>query len=330
MRKLSPHHQLKVTPSCFVQFDTAVNAIFMRKTSEYKFYSPFSIPVVVESVHPAAVIWSNLNINPIRRFAGYLVAIVITVLFLLGWTVPVALITVLAHPVYVGYLIPALKRLQQVPLYVSAIMSGILAPAVLGILVSLIPRTLRKLAEMKGYHNRQRVEIDVQKTLFGFLFIQSFLVVTLSQGITPVLDEAIHTPLNIPYLLSKNLPKASNFFMSYIVIQGLGSSASLLLRPFDLLKACKNRLSTSAPRAIRTPRDIYESLAKTLFSSLQWSELLPSLTNIAVITIIYAPIQPLILPCTLIALACFLFAYRYRLLYCNGMRCHDVLAVFFD
>jgi hypothetical protein len=212
-------------------------------------------------------------------------------------------------------LVPRLHWLTTAPLYLTAIMSGILAPIVLSLLVALIPKILRKLSQFKGFHNKQRIEIEVQRTLFAFLFIQSFLVVTLSQGIAPVFDQAIHAPTTIPYLLSTNLPKASNFFLSYIVIQGLGVSAGLLLRPMDLLKVCKDRLNFST----KTPRQVYANLSAPAHASLQWAEELPFMSNLAAITIIYAPIQPLILPCSLISFACFCFAYRYRILYCNGM-----------
>lgn len=44
----------------------------------------------------------------------------------------------------------------------------------------------------------------------------SFLIVTLSAGLIAALPGLINNPASVPNLLAENLPKASNFFLTYV------------------------------------------------------------------------------------------------------------------
>ncbi|CUS10964.1 unnamed protein product, partial [Tuber aestivum] len=49
---------------------------------------------------------------------------------------------------------------------------------------------------------------------FAFLFIQTFLIVNFSSGITAVLQQLTDNSASAPSILAQNLPKASNLCFS--------------------------------------------------------------------------------------------------------------------
>ncbi|KAG9615463.1 hypothetical protein KCU64_g23584, partial [Aureobasidium melanogenum] len=78
--------------------------------------------------------------------------------------------------------------------------------------------------------------MGVQLYYFAFLFIQVFLIVTLSSGLPAFFKEVAVETSKIPQTLASNLPRASNYFFSYLTVQALNNSASALLQVAALLK----------------------------------------------------------------------------------------------
>lgn len=70
---------------------------------------------------------------------------------------------------------------------------------------------------------------------FAFLFIQVFLVVSLSSGLSVFFSTLAKDPTNVFGTLANSLPKAATYFFSYLMIQSLGNSASDLLQVMPLV-----------------------------------------------------------------------------------------------
>lgn len=67
---------------------------------------------------------------------------------------------------------------------------------------------------------------------------QVFLVTAVFSGAAAVskeLMDRLKDPTSIPELLARQLPKASNFYLTYFIIQGTTSAADNLLNYSDLL-----------------------------------------------------------------------------------------------
>ena len=105
----------------------------------------------------------------------------------------------------------------------------------------------------------------------------SFLVVTLSSGIIAALPGLVNNPASIPTLLAQNLPKASTFFLTYIVLQGLTGTASGFLQAVPLVLYYVKLFLLGS-----TPRSIYA--IKYTMRSVSWGTLFPSLTLLVVIS----------------------------------------------
>ncbi|KFY03348.1 hypothetical protein O988_01543 [Pseudogymnoascus sp. VKM F-3808] len=127
----------------------------------------------------------------------------------LGFALPVAITGLLSQIGYLTYVVPWLRQLKSLPSWALATIQGILPLAILSLITAMVPSILRLLANMQRLHSRQGVENYVQIYYFSFLFVQVFLTVSLSAGITTIIGQVPDTVEAIPTLLAQNLPKAS-------------------------------------------------------------------------------------------------------------------------
>jgi calcium permeable stress-gated cation channel len=203
--------------------------------------------------------------------------------------------------------------LTDLPETVQGIIQGVLPPVLLSLLLMLLPYVLRFLAQLTGVSTGMTVELAVQDYYFAFLFVQLFLVVTLSSGITKVISQVGSNPAGIPSLLATNLPSASNYFFSYILIQGLSTSAGALLQVTSLAF-----WFLWGPIFDSTARDKWARQVN--LQTMQWGTFFPVYTTYATIGLIYSVISPLILVFVIIPFALFWVVYRYNSLYVTRFR----------
>lgn len=120
------------------------------------------------------------------------------------------------------------------------------------------------------------IELTTQNFFFAFQVIQVFLVVTLASAATSVVTQIIDDPTSAASLLANNIPKASNFYISYIILQGLSFSAGALLQIAGLIvgKLLGKFLDT-------TPRKMYKRWSS--LAGLGWGTLYPVYSLLVVI-----------------------------------------------
>lgn len=163
------------------------------------------------------------------------------------------------------------------------------------------------LARYQGSHTGVAVELSVQNWYFAFVFVQLFLVVTIAAAITSVLNEIKQNVGSVPGILAGNLPKASNFFFSYILLQAFAVSGGALLQ-----------IGTLAVTILFKPFDVTARekwIRATNLLPMEWGTLFPVATNLGVITIAYSIIAPLILFFGFILFCLFWVVYRYNLMF---------------
>lgn len=157
------------------------------------------------------------------------------------------------------------------------------------------------------------IERAVQGMYFAFLFIQVFLVVSISSGITVVIHDLINSPFSAPSILAQNLPKASNFFFSYMLLQAFTVSGGAILQ-----------IATLFVQFILSP--ILDTTAREKFArattlvEIKYGTFFPVYTNLACIGIVYSVISPLILLFNICTFSLFWVVYRYNMLYVNNFR----------
>ncbi|KAK0119810.1 hypothetical protein ONS95_011242 [Cadophora gregata] len=258
-------------------------------------------------VNPNEVFWKSLKISwsarLLRRIAvmGFITALIVF------WAIPVAFVGLVSNIQYLTNY-SWLKWLNKIPDTIMGVVSGLLPSVALAILMSLVPIIMRLCAKQAGEPTAARVELFTQNAYFVFQVVQVFLVMTVSSAASTVLKTLIENPTGITSLLANNLPKASNFYMSYFILQGLTVAAGVLSQVvgFVIFTLMYKFLAS-------TPRKMYNKWAG--LSAISWGSTLPVFTNIAVIGITYSCIAPLVLGFATIGMSLFYLAFRYNVLF---------------
>ncbi|OTB08073.1 hypothetical protein M426DRAFT_317180 [Hypoxylon sp. CI-4A] len=259
-------------------------------------------------VTPGEVVWSALKVSwwqrVIRRFAvlGFICALVIF------WAIPVAVVGIISNVSYLADEVFFLHWLLSIPSVVLGLIQGLLPSVALSILMSLVPVIMRLCAKLSGEPSLSRVELFTQNAYFAFQVIQVFLVTTFTSSASSVGAQIAQNPGSVTSLLAENLPKSSNFYIAYFIVQGLGIAASVLSQAvgFVIFTIVYKFLSG-------TPRALYKKWAN--LSAISWGSVLPVYTNIAVIGITYAAIAPLVLGFATVGLTLFYLAWRYNIFF---------------
>lgn len=298
-------------PTCMIQFSTQLDAHVACQSLSY--HDPnFMDTRLIETDH-RDIIWSNMRGSFYEEKARFAVATAINLALIIGWAIPVSVVGLISQISYLTNLLPFLSFLEDLPDAVQGVIGGILPPLLLTLLMLLVPPILTLLAYVKGISTGIRVQLDVQKYYFAFQFIQLFLVITVSSGLTTTVQQIVDTPTSTPAILANNLPKAANFFMSYLILQGMITSMNNMLRIDELIFHFLAKIMPTSTAHKKFSR-------VSSISEIIWGSTYPIYTNLATIGIVYSIISPVILIFCLISFSLTYLAYKYRIVYCNVNR----------
>jgi hypothetical protein len=295
----------KKAPAVFVEFFTQSDAQAAFQTVAHHHVLHMAPRYI--GVQPSEVVWKSLFIPWwqlfIRRYAVY-AFICVLIIF---WAIPVGVVGLIAQVSTLKQL-PGLTWLDKIPKAILGVVSGLLPSIALSILMSLVPVIMRMLAKKAGCVSLSQAELFTQNAYFVFQVVQVFLIRTMTDTASSAIVKIVQDPDQVFDLLSKSLPTSSNFYISYFIVQGLTIAISVLTQVVGcLIFRILYKFLAGTPRAMYTKW--------TTLSSLSWGSLLPVYTNIAVISVTYSVIAPLMLVWSTLAMALFYLAYRYNVLF---------------
>lgn len=224
------------------------------------------------------------------------------------YAIPVAFTGFLSQINYVAGLFSWLSWLAKLPTEAKAIIQGVLPPLLLSLILTLVPIIFRYLTKLSGVPTGSEKEAGVQVYYFVFLFIQVFLIASLSTGLITFIEQFTGNVTDVTTTLAKNLPNASDYFFSYLTVQALSNSASALLQIKSLFL-----WFLWAPVNDSTARQKWRR--QTKLQNVKWGSFFPQFTNYAVIGIIFSIIAPLIMVFNLMVFSLYWFSQRYNVLY---------------
>ncbi|KAH7030857.1 uncharacterized protein B0I36DRAFT_362663 [Microdochium trichocladiopsis] len=296
----------KKIPSVFIEFATQADAESAFQVLAH--HQALQMSPKYIGVTPGEVVWSALKVSwwqrVIRRFA---VIAFITVLIIF-WAIPVAVVGSISNIPFLIEKLPWLSFINKLPGFLLGVITGLLPSVALAILMSLVPIIMRLCAKLSGEPSLSRVELFTQNAYFAFQVIQVFLITTLSSAAPKVIGGIINDPTSITSVLATSIPAASNFYLPYFVVQGLTIAGNVLAQVVGFV------IFTLVYKFLaKTPRAMYQKWAT--LSAISWGSLLPVYTNIAVISLVYATIAPLVLGFGCIGLGLFYLAWRYNILF---------------
>lgn len=296
--------------SAFVQFNHQVAAHMACQSIAHHVPNHMS-PRMVE-ISPDDVIWENMSLKWWESYIRTFGVLVIVAGMVIGWAFPVAFTGLMSQLSYLETKFVWLAWIGNLPTWLVSAIQGLLPPLFLSVLMALLPVILRFLSKAQGNRTGMAVELTVQKYYFAFLFVQLFLIVSISSSFSTMFHSVTHF-MSIPSLLAQNIPRASNYFFSYMVLQALSVSAGALVQIVNLFS-----WFILAPVIDKTAR---MKFARTMnLNMVQWGTFFPVYTTLASIGLIYCIISPLIMVFNVLTFSLFWFVYRYNTLYVTKFR----------
>ncbi|KAK9462509.1 uncharacterized protein V1516DRAFT_633522 [Lipomyces oligophaga] len=292
--------------SCFVEFATPEAAFDAYQLVSH--HVPLHMAPRFHGIAPETIIWPNMRIlwwERLIRVFGTNAFITVLVIF---WAIPVAAVGAISNITYLTDKVHFLRFILNCPKVLYGLITSLLPTILLAVLMMLLPIILRLMAKLSGAPSTSVVEYKVQNSYFAFQVVQVFLVTTITSSAASVVTQIVNDPTSAMSLLATNLPKSSNFFISYIILQGFSVGGGLFLQIVALI------ISKILPRILDgTPRKMFTRYIK--LSSLGWGTIYPVYTNLAVISLTYSIISPLILVITAVAFSVLYLAFLYNFLY---------------
>ncbi|KAL8772178.1 MAG: hypothetical protein Q9209_002613 [Squamulea sp. 1 TL-2023] len=297
--------------SAFIQFNHQVAAHMACQSISH--HTPQQMTPRIVEISPDDVIWDNMSIKWWENYARTGGVVLMITALILGWAAPVAFTGILGNLNSIAHSYSWLSWVQKLPRAVLGLISGVLPQTLLALLLALLPIILRFLANVQGNHTGMAVELSVQNYYFTFLFVQVFLVVSISTGFTNTITQLSQNPTNVPGILASNLPRSTNYFFSYMLLQALTVSAGALVQLGGLFQ-----WFILAPIMDSTGRQKWRR--QTNLTNINWGTFFPVYTNLAAIGLIYSVISPLIMVFNIITFSLFWLVYRYNTLYVTKFR----------
>jgi hypothetical protein len=259
--------------SAFIQFNHQVAAHMACQSVSH--HIPRQMTPRTVEVNPAYVLWDNLSMKWWERYVRILGVIVLIVGLIIFWGIPVTFTGALSQVSTLTTKLPWLGFINGLPTWLISFIQGVLPPLLLAILFAVLPIVLRFLADVTGTTTAGERELLVQNFYFAFVFVQLFLVVSISTGITTAIQKIVDNPISVPQTLAENLPKAANYFYSYMILQALSISSGTLLQIGAVIVIVFLRFLDTTPR---------EKVSRVLSRpGINWGTMMPVYTNFGAI-----------------------------------------------
>ncbi|KAJ3503140.1 hypothetical protein NLJ89_g8565 [Agrocybe chaxingu] len=258
---------------------------------------------------PRDIVWSNMVTSP-RAIQFRDVFVIATMgLLLFFWFFPITALASLLSYKEIKKAMPWLGRLIDSNDQVRAIVQNSLPSVAMITLNAFLPFMLEGLTYIQGYRARSWVEYSLLKKYFLFLLINVVFIFLLATTYWQLVRDLANSPAKVPEKLAQSLQagRARHFFLSYVILQGLG------IMPLQLLN-----LGVIIPRVFyrmfltRTPRDFAELNAPPMIN---YGVVYPQAILMFVITMLYSVVQPLIVIFGAIYFGVGYVVYKYKLLF---------------
>lgn len=294
-----------------------VNSVFMEFPSQLELQRAFqAVPYNKElkksgrftGLAPDDIVWANLAQSKWKRRIKKVIACTILTLTIIFWCIPVAVVGAISNINFLTEKLPWLDFINNMPSALMGIITSLLPVVALAILMSLIPPFIKKMGKISGCVTIHQVNTFCQNWFFAFQVVNTFLAAALGSSAASSVQSIIEKPTSALSLLASEIPKSSNFYLSYLCLYGLVFSSKALANVVGLaLSKVLGRILDKSPRAKWTR---YTTLGQPDFSVLY-----PSFQLICLIALTYSVIAPLVLGFAAISFFLIFFAFLYSLTY---------------
>ncbi|VEU23211.1 DEKNAAC104328 [Brettanomyces naardenensis] len=259
-------------------------------------------------IAPEDVVWENVASSFAVRNAKKAGAVALLTATIIFWAIPVAVVGCISNINYLTSKVHFLRFINNCPKVILGLITGILPTVLLAVLMALLPPFIRKLGKISGALTVQQVERWTQQWYFAFQVVQVFLVTTLASAASSVVTKILDDPSSAMSMLAQYLPPAANFYICYMLLQGLSISSGALAQLVPLILSF-----ILGPLLDKTPRKKWNRYNN--LSAPDWGTSYAAYGLFTVILLVYGVIAPIIIVFTVIAYALIYVAYLYNLTY---------------
>ncbi|OIW16892.1 hypothetical protein TanjilG_01757 [Lupinus angustifolius] len=233
---------------------------------------------------PRDVSWRNMRVSyrvvPLYRLGVLVAATLLTVFF----AIPVTAVQGIAKYEKLKKWFPPAMAVQLIP-GLSSIVTGYLPSVVLKGFIYVVPFAMFAMAKVAGCIARSKEEIKACNMVFYFLVGNVFFLSVLSGSLFDVIGLFVSHPRNIPSHLASAVSAQADFFVTYILTDGLSGFSLEVLQPglliWDVVKSSTHGCQ----------RD-----SRPYLYSLPYFRIIPLVSLSVLIGIVYAVVAPLLLP----------------------------------
>lgn len=293
--------------SIFVEFENQYAAQLAFQSVVH--HHPMRMAPAFTGLSPSDIDWDNMRLFWWEKIVRQAIAVAAIVALIVFWAIPVAFVGVISNITYLTEKLKWLGWINNLPKWLLGIVTGLLPTIMLAILLALLPMFIRGMAKISGCVSKQEIEHFTQRAYFGFLIVNGFLVTALSSSATATVVKVIHDTSSVWSVLATSLPRSSNFYISYLILQGLTIAGGALFQVVGLF--LYYILGGLFDSTLRKKWARFSGLG-----SVEWGTTFPLFTLLVTITLAFSIISPMILLFSATAMCLVYIAYCHNLTYC--------------
>ncbi|KAB1199585.1 putative membrane protein C2G11.09 [Morella rubra] len=273
-------HEIEL-PVAFVIFKTRRGAALAAQSQQH---SHPLLWITEMAPEPKDVSWRNLTIPykilPLYEIGVVLAASLLTIFF----AIPVTAVQGIAKFEKLKKWFPPAVAIQLIP-GLSSILTGYLPSVILKGFIYIVPCAMFGMGKLAGCVSKSKEEIKACNMVFYFLVGNVFFLSVLSGSLLDEIGESFTHPKDFPSHLASAVSAQADFFMTYILTDGLSGFSLEILQPgllfWDVIK------SRTIGRGGEKNPYLY---------SLPYFRIIPTVWLSVLIGTVYAVVAPLLLP----------------------------------
>ncbi|KAJ2852473.1 hypothetical protein J3B02_003471 [Coemansia erecta] len=253
-----------------------------------------------------SIVWANAGKPYSKKMLRYVLGLLMTIALLLLWCVPVVLISTLISLRFLVTRAPGLADVVENNKFVRSLLSYTLPSLILTIFTTILPRLLWGFVLTGG----DRAYAIADKNMFirhlYFLVIYIVVIFGMSGSVWSSAYDLFTDFGDFWSRLVLVLPQMASWYVVYVMLYGAGYQVLKLLH----LKSVCRFLFLQAKA--RTPRDYMKSISPVF---IDWGTFQPYTLLFFFVGVLYAHLQPLLLPMTTLYFIVGLFVMKYMCVY---------------
>ncbi|KAJ2878161.1 hypothetical protein H4R27_005929 [Coemansia aciculifera] len=289
--------------TAFVTMRRPVDAYVISQLNVYARPSTCKIRMAPEA---RAIVWRNVGKPYSKKTLRHIGGLLMTTVLLLLWCVPVVLISTLISLRFLITRAPGLADVVRNNKFVRSLLSYTLPSLILTIFLTILPRLLWSFVLVGGDRAYSIADKNMWIRHFYFLVIYIVIILGMSGSIWTAVYDMFTDFGSFWDRIVAVLPQMATWYCVYVMLYGAGYQVMKLLH---LKSVCRFLFHQATAH---TPRQYMRAISPVF---IDWGTIQPHTLLFFFIGILYAHLQPLLLPMCTLYFAVGLFVMKYMCAY---------------